>query len=82
MKSRRKLTRLGGIFKARNDEEGWGELRARLHAPNYVGRGDHHLKIKERDQKTDIGKYSFINRGIRERGMLCLVNFSCRCQKT
>ena len=43
-----------------------GELRAKLHAPNYVGRGDHHLKIKEQDQKTDIRKCSFINRGIRE----------------
>ena len=64
LKSRRKLTRLVRIFKARNDEVGWGNC-----APDFMLQimlGDHHLKIKEQDQKTDIGKYSFINRGIRE----------------
>ena len=29
------------------------------------GRGDHNLKIRTRKQRTDVGKYSFINRTIR-----------------
>jgi hypothetical protein len=29
-----------------------------------IGRVDHDMKIKSRKQKTDIGKYSFVNRTI------------------
>lgn len=66
LESRRKILRLAGMFKAWNSAEGWGELNARLHLPTYIGRGDHSFKIKERVQKTDTVKYSFVNRGIRE----------------
>ena len=66
LSSRRRTFRLAGVYNAWNCKDGWEELRARFHTPNYRGRGDHSLKIKEREQKTDVAKYSFINRGIRE----------------
>ena len=66
LESRRKIYRLTGMFKSWNSAEGWGELNSRLKLPNYVGRGNHGLKIRECNQKTDIAKYSFINRGIRD----------------
>ena len=66
LESRRRLNRLAGIFKAWNGEESWNELSVRLNGPNYIGHGSHKLKIKEREHKTDLGKYSFINRGIRD----------------
>jgi hypothetical protein len=32
--------------------------------PTYYGRGDHRFKIKLRQQRTDVGKFSFLNRTI------------------
>ena len=36
----------------------------RLQAPSYLSRVDHRWKIRARKQRTDIGKYSFVNRSI------------------
>jgi hypothetical protein len=36
----------------------------RLQRPCYLSRADHDTKIKCRKQRTDIGKYSFVNRTI------------------
>ena len=36
----------------------------RLQAPSYLSRVDHYWKIRARKQRTDIGKYSFVNRSI------------------
>jgi hypothetical protein len=36
----------------------------RLQAPSYLSRVHHHWKIRARKQRTDIGKYSFVNRSI------------------
>jgi hypothetical protein len=36
----------------------------RLQRPCYLSRVDHDTKIRIRKQKTDIGKYSFLNRTI------------------
>ena len=66
LETRRKINRLGGIFKVMNRDLGWDELRNRVNTPNYIGRYDHYLKIKIRAQRTDIGKFSFMNRGISE----------------
>jgi hypothetical protein len=38
--------------------------RQRLERPCYLSRVDHNRKIRSRKQKTDIGKYSFVNRTI------------------
>jgi hypothetical protein len=52
----------------------WGELKScsvhwkpigdRLKRPHYLSRVDHERKIRSRRQRTDIGKYSFVNRTI------------------
>jgi hypothetical protein len=39
-------------------------MRDRLQAPNYLSRVDHNWKIRARKQRTDISKYSFVNRTI------------------
>jgi len=36
----------------------------RLQRPHYLSRVDHERKIRSRRQRTDIGKYSFVNRTI------------------
>jgi len=36
----------------------------RLQAPSYISRVDHYWKIRTRKQRTEIGKYSFVNRSI------------------
>jgi hypothetical protein len=44
--------------------KGHGKQRDRLQAPSYLGRVDHYWKIRASKQRTDIGKYSFVNRSI------------------
>jgi hypothetical protein len=39
-------------------------MRDRLQAPSYLSRVNHHQKIRARKQRTDITKYSFVNRSI------------------
>ena len=36
----------------------------RLRAPRYLSRVDHKWKIRARNQRTVVGKYSFVNRTI------------------
>jgi len=38
------------------------KIRDRLRRPYYLNRVDHVWKIRDRKQRTDIGKYSFVNR--------------------
>jgi len=46
-------------------ERDWRAIRDRLRRPYYLSRVDHVRKIRDRMQRTDIGKYSFINRTIK-----------------
>jgi hypothetical protein len=43
-------------------ERAWKVIGDRLQRPNYLSRIDHDWKIRNRRQRTDIGKYSFVNR--------------------
>ena len=52
------------FYKAYTSERAWKEIGTRLQAPNYLSRVDHHWKIRDRKQRRDIGKYSFVNRSI------------------
>jgi hypothetical protein len=52
------------LYEAYTGERAWKAIRDRLQAPSYLGRVDHNWKIKARKQRTDIGKYSFVNRSI------------------
>jgi hypothetical protein len=42
----------------------WKAIGDRLQAPSYLSRVDHYWKIGATKQKTDVGKYSFVNRTI------------------
>ena len=59
----RKLARMCALYKAYTSERAWK-------APSYLIRVDHHWKIRGRKQRTDIGKYSFVNRYITDWNLL------------
>jgi hypothetical protein len=46
-------------------EGAWTSIGERLKGPCYLSRDDHNRKIGARKQRTDIGKYSFVNRTIK-----------------
>jgi hypothetical protein len=61
----RKIPPLCALFKAYTGERAWKAVGDRLHTPCYLSRGDHGKKIRSRKQRTDVGKYSFVNRNTR-----------------
>jgi hypothetical protein len=60
----RKIAHLCGLFKAYTGERAWNAIGDRLQTPCYVSRVDHGKKMRIRKQRTNIGKYSFVNRTI------------------
>ena len=60
----RKTAHMCAFYKAYTGDRVWKAIRDRLQAPSYLGRVHHNWKIKARKQRTDIGKYSFVNRSI------------------
>jgi hypothetical protein len=54
------------LFKSYKGGKAWKEIRDRLQAPSYLSRVDHNWKIRARKQRTDVGKFSFVNRTITE----------------
>jgi hypothetical protein len=61
--SRRNLSHLCALYKAYCGEMAWKDIGDSLKRPHYYSR-DHVNKIRTRRQRTDIGKYSFVNRTI------------------
>ena len=61
---RRKVARMCALYKAYTGERAWKAIGARLQAPSSLSKVDHHWKIRTRQQRTDIGKYSFVSRTI------------------
>jgi hypothetical protein len=61
---RRKVARKCATFKAYTNERVWKAIGDRLQAPSYLSRVDHYRKFRARRQRTDTGKYSFVNRTI------------------
>jgi len=51
--------------RACSGERAWKAIGDRLRSPNYLSRVVYERKISYRRQRTDIGKYSFVNRTIR-----------------
>jgi len=79
--SRRKLSRICGLFKAYSGESAWKAIGDRLERPHYLSRVDHERKIRSRRQRTDIGKYSFVNKTIQQWNQLpaeVLRNHHCK----
>ena len=64
--SRRKLSRICALFKAYSRERARKATGDRLQRPHYLSRVDHDRKIRSRRQRTDIEKYSFVNRTIQD----------------
>jgi hypothetical protein len=59
----------------------WGMGLERLLKPCYLRREDHNRKIRTRKQRTDVGKYSFVNRTIKNWNQLpanLLASFPCK----
>ena len=63
---RRKISTMCALYKAHVGERAWKAIGDRLQAQNYLSMIDHFWKIRPRKQRTDIGKYSFVNRSITE----------------
>jgi hypothetical protein len=61
---RRRKARLRALFKAYLGYKAWVDIKRRLYMPIFYGRGDHKFKIKLRQQRTHVGKFSFLNRTI------------------
>jgi hypothetical protein len=64
--SRRKLSSIRALYKAYSGERAWKAIGDRLQRPHYLSRVDNARKIRRRRQRTDIGKYSFVNRTIQD----------------
>ena len=64
---RRTIAQLCALFTAYSGERAWEATRDRLWRPSYLSRADHVRKIRDRKQRADIGKYSFVNRTIKNR---------------
>ena len=59
-----KLSHVCALFKAYSGEQAWKAIGDRLKRPYYLSRVNHKWKIRNRRQRTDIRKYSFVNRTI------------------
>jgi hypothetical protein len=58
------LCYFSALFRAYTGKRAWKAVGDRLQTPCYLSKGDHDKKIRNRKQRTDIGKYSFVNRTI------------------
>ena len=64
------LARICALLKAYTGGWAWKAIGDRLLKPCYMSRDDHNRKIRNRKQRTDVGKYSFVNRTIKSRNQL------------
>ena len=62
---RRTIARLCALFKEYSGERTWKAIRDRLRRAYCLSRVDHVRKIRDRKQRMDIGKYTFVNRTIK-----------------
>ena len=67
LSQRRKISRIHvcALFKAYSGERAWKAISDTLQWADYLSRVDHERKIRKKRQRTDIGKYSFVNRTVR-----------------
>ena len=61
MAQQRKMAHICTLFKAYTNELARKSKGIRLKGPCYLSGDDHSCKIRARKQRTDIGKYSFVN---------------------
>ena len=78
---RRTIARLCALYKAYCGERAWKAIRDRLRGPYCLSRVDYVRKIRDRKQRTNTGKYSFVKRTIKNWNQLpaeALGTFPCR----
>ena len=78
---RRLIARICAIFKTHTGRWAWKAIGNRLLKPCYLSWGHHIRKIRTRKQRTDVGKYSFVNRTIKSWNQLpasLLASFRCK----
>ena len=64
--SRRKIARIGALHKENCEERAWKDVGNRLERPHYLIRADRNRRVRSRRQRTDRGKYWFVNRTIED----------------
>ena len=72
---------LMGTSKAYSGEQAWKAIHDRLRRAYCLSRVDHVQKIRDKKQKMDIRKYSFVNRTIKNWNQLAaeaLGTFRCK----
>ena len=62
---RRKISRICALFKVYSVERAWKAIGDRSKRHYYPSRADHEREIRNRRQRTDTGKYYFVNRTVR-----------------
>jgi hypothetical protein len=75
------IARICALYKAYTGRRAWKAIGDSLLKPCYLSRDDHDRKIRSRKQRTDFGKYSFVNRTIKDWNNLptdVLASFSCK----
>jgi len=78
---RRLIPRICALFKAYTGGRTSKAIGDRILKPSYLSREVHNRKIRTRKQRTDVGKYSFVNRKIKSRNQLLTeLVASCRCK--
>ena len=58
----RLIARICALFKAYTGGWAWNAIGDKLLKPWYLCRDDHNRKIRNRKRRTDVGKFSFVNR--------------------
>ncbi|PNF35361.1 hypothetical protein B7P43_G02575 [Cryptotermes secundus] len=61
---RRMIARMCSLYKAYSGDRAWKDIGDRLQASYDVSRVDHLRKIRAKKIRTDVGKFSFVNRTI------------------
>ena len=62
---RRLIALICALFKAHTGGQAWKAIGDRLLKPCYLSRENHNRKIRTTKQRTDVDKYSFVNRTIK-----------------
>ena len=62
--------RICALFKPHTGEREWKAIEYRLLKPCYLCTDDHNRKIKIRKQRTDVRKYSIVNKTIKSSNQL------------
>jgi hypothetical protein len=75
------IAQLCGLYKAHTGRWAWKAIVDSVLKPYYLSGDDHGRKIRSRKQRTDVGRYSFVNRTIKDWNHLpagILASFLCK----